>query len=329
VEAQTISHSLCANDPRVKRYFVDNPVPGMNYSWNVSGGGAVLPSTSDTLYVNWDSTPGIYEVSLYGVLNATCETDTAHYFIEILPVPSLHITGNSNVCAGEKITLNATGTNQIVWSNGVIGNTSEYFPTTPTTVWARGFDGTCFSDTTYFNLTPVPLPTAAFSSNPSEGEAPLTVSFFNQSTHASNYTWNLGNGVFSTEQNPSTIYQNPGNYTVSLVTENAAGCSDSVTFEYIVVNEAFSWFIPNSFTPNGDGLNESFKPYFPDFVAYTLYIFDRWGDIIFQSTSVSDSWYGEKKGKPVQQGIYTYRVVFRSPTDNKEIEKIGSVAVIR
>lgn len=327
--AQAISHSICSNDVRVKRYFVQNPVQGMTYTWNVSGGGVVLPSSSDTLYVDWGTVPGIYAVSLYGVLNASCETDTVVYLIEVLPIPSLQILGNSNVCVGEKITLNATGANQIVWSNGHNGNTSDFFPSGNTTVWAVGNNGTCYSDTAFFNLTPIPLPSASFTLNPTEGEAPLKVSFFDQSTNASSYFWDFGNGLTSTEQNPTNLYLTPGSYSVTLVTENSAGCSDSMTFEFVVVNDGFTWFIPNSFTPNGDNSNEIFRPYFPDFVEYTLGIFDRWGNVIYQSTSVDGSWDGMLDKKPVLPGVYVYRLAFRLPNDQKQIVKTGSVTLLR
>lgn len=328
VNAQIISHSLCANDVRVKRYFVQNPVPGMTYTWNISGGGVVLPSASDTLYVNWGTTPGIYTVTLYGTI-ATCETDTVLYNIEILPIPSINITGNTNVCVGEKITLQAVGTSQITWSNGSNLNTVDFFPTGNQRVWAIGYDGTCYSDTTFFNLTPVPLPYTQFTLNPSQGEAPLKVSFFDQSTNATSYFWNFGNGVTSTEQNPTNLYLHPGNYEVTLVTENSAGCKDSMTFEFVVVKEGFTWFLPNSFTPNGDNNNEIFRPYFPDFVEYTLGIFDRWGNVIYQSTSVDGSWDGTLDKKAVPQGVYVYKLAFRLPNDQKQIVKTGSVTLLR
>lgn len=327
--AQVISHTVCANDSRVKRYFVQNPVPGMLYTWTVSGGGTVLPSSSDTLYVDWGSTPGVYNVSLYGVLNSTCETDTAVYGIEILGIPTVQVQGNTNVCAGEKITLNATGAPQMLWSNGGTGSTADYFPTGNQEVWALGYDGTCFSDTAFMDLTPVPLPQAAFGSNPNEGEAPLKVSFYDQSLHAVSYYWDFGNGITSTEQNPTNLYQEPGSYSVLLITQNAAGCSDSVRFDYIWVSEAFAWYVPNTFTPNGDNHNEIFRPYFPYFVEYTLGIYDRWGNVIYQSTSVDGSWDGTKDKKYVPNGVYTYKISFRHPFTDKQEGKTGHVTLVR
>lgn len=328
--AQTISHSVCANDTRVKRYFVNNQVPGITYTWAISGGGTVIPSASDTLFVDWGNVPGIYRITSHGMLNGGCESDTGEYFIEILPAPIVDIQGNTNVCAGEKVTLTATdGGNQILWSNGDTDPGSDFFPTQPTTVWVVATDGTCPSDTAFLTITPVPLPVSAFTASPTEGEAPLTVNFSNQSSNGATYGWDFGNGKQGAGANPSTVYQTPGSYPVTLVTTNAAGCTDTSRFEFIVVNEAFTWFVPNTFTPTDDSRNEIFRPYFPTFVEYTLSIFDRWGNTVYQSTSVDGSWNGTKDSKPAPQDVYTYRISFRSPTDNKQHQKWGSVTLLR
>lgn len=328
--AQPVSHRVCANDPRVKRYFVPNPDPNMTYTWALSGGGQVLPSASDTFYVNWGNTPGIYRVSLYASLNGACASDTARYNVEILPTPTLNIQGNGNVCEGAKVSLSASGAAQIAWSNLTTGPTADFYPTGPTRVWAIGFDGSCLSDTTFFDLTPIPLPVASFSASPLQGEAPLFVSFANTSQNGHTYAWDFGNGVVSQAQNPSTQYVLPGEYPVTLVTQNLAGCSDTTRFQFIVVNEAFAWFIPNTFTPTGDQINEVFKPYFKDFIEYTLSIFDRWGNLIYQSTGTDGAWNGKTiEHKDAAQDVYVYRIRFRAPNDKKEQIRTGSVTLLR
>lgn len=329
-QSQVISHSVCANDPRVKRYFVDNPQPGIDYVWNVSGGGTVQPSVTDTLYVDWGTVPGIYTVSVYGMLNGSCPSDTAEYLIEVLPAPPLTIQGSGNVCEGEKVTLTATGAAQVGWSDNTVGSSADFYPTGPTTVWALGFDGTCFSDTAFFTLTPIPLPVAGFDANPTQGEAPLLVNFTNASLNGNAYLWDFGNGHTSTAESPAVVYATPGTYPVTLVAQNLAGCSDSTRFEFIVVNEAFAWYIPNSFTPTGDQMNELFKPYFKDFVEYTLSIFDRWGNVVYQGTGIDGAWDGKTlTQKDAAQGVYVYRVDFRSPNDQKQHVKTGSVTLVR
>lgn len=329
-QAQAVSHSVCANDPRVKRYFVDNPVAGIDYTWAVSGGGTVLPSNSDTLYMDWGTVPGIYTVSVYGSLNGNCPSDTARYLVEVLAPPALAIQGNSNVCEGKKVTLTATGTTQVLWSDNSTTPSADFYPTGPTTVWALGYDGTCFSDTAFFTMTPIPLPVADFDATPEQGEAPLLVNFLNGSLNGNAYLWDFGNGSQSVAENPAVVYAVPGTYPVTLVTQNLAGCSDTTRFEFIVVNEAFSWYIPNAFTPTGDYRNEIFRPYFPDFVEYTLAIFDRWGNVVYQSTGIDGAWNGKTlTQKDAEQGVYVYRIDFRAPNDQKEQVKTGSVTLVR
>lgn len=328
--SQAVSHSVCANDPRVKRYFVNNPEPGINYTWNLSGGGTVLPSGTDTLYVNWGTVPGIYTVSVFGSLGGNCPSDTVEYLVEVLPAPTLSIQGNSNVCEGEKVTLTATGATQIVWSDNTLGPTADFYPTGPTTVWALGLAGTCPSDTAFFTMTPIPLPVAGFTANPTQGEAPLLVTFNNASLNGNAYYWDFGNGNNSVAESPAVVYSAPGSYPVTLVTQNLAGCDDTLHFEFIVVNEAFSWYVPNSFTPTGDYRNEIFRPYFRDFVEYSLAIFDRWGNTVYQSTGIDGAWNGKTIAhKDAEQGVYAYRIRFRSPNDQKEQVKTGSVTLVR
>lgn len=290
----------------------------------------MLPQpNSDTLFVKWGSQPGIYSVTVKGMVGTGCTIDSVTYGVQILGLPQVQITGDMNVCAGQKITLTATGVSDVVWSNGVQGDVADFFPLGSTQIWARGTDGTCFSDTTYFTITPVPLPVAAFSANPLKGEAPLRVTFFDQSSHAASHEWDFGDGNTSMDRNPQNVYGIPGSYAVSLKVYNTAGCADSIRFEYIVAEEQFSWFVPNSFTPNGDYFNEYFRPYFPDTLTYTLSIFDRWGGEIYRTTSLHGRWDGNMDGRPVPQGVYVYRLNFRHPVTHKHTEKTGIVTLIR
>lgn len=329
LSAQAVSHTLCANDARVKRYFVSNPEPGMVYNWSISGGGQVLGTNSDTLYVDWGSVPGIYEVYLLGSLGGNCQADSVIYRVEVLPLPQLQITGNLPVCAGEKLTLQANGVTSVLWSNGETTAEASFFPTGNQTVWAVGSNGVCASDTAFALITVAPEPVAAFSANPLSGEAPLSVSFFNGSSNAQSYFWNFGNGAISTAENPIALYTAPGEYPVMLRVQNQAGCADSLLYNFIVVSEAFAWFVPNTFTANGDNLNEFFRPLFPVPVTYTLSIFDRWGNLLYDETSIDASWNGIYDGKQVPQGIYQYRLQFRHPNTQKSIEKIGHITLIR
>ncbi|HEX5002501.1 MAG TPA: gliding motility-associated C-terminal domain-containing protein [Bacteroidia bacterium] len=88
-----------------------------------------------------------------------------------------------------------------------------------------------------------------------------------------------------------------------------------------------SMYIPNSFTPNGDGLNDTFGVYGEAIKDFRMQVFNRWGQIIFESTNVNQRWDGVFDGIPVPQGSYVYRVVASGVT-GKTDTRDGTVNVI-
>ena len=113
--------------------------------------------------------------------------------------------------------------------------------------------------------------------------------------------------------------------------KNSHGCisKDEVCVE---VRKEFALYIPNTFTPNGDGLNDIFKPLGYGIVDYELTIFNRWGQLLFsgkgsfvEGTFVS--WDGKYKGKTVEQGVYTYKFVYTTASKKTET-KTGELNVI-
>src|SRR5690606_36131591 len=97
-------------------------------------------------------------------------------------------------------------------------------------------------------------------------------------------------------------FQNPGEYIVKQIKTNAFGCSDTLK-KLIVIEDEFAFFIPNAFTPNGDGLNDTFYPVIYGVTEYAFYIFDRWGNVVFQSNQIGEAWNGTISRKiPAQNG---------------------------
>lgn len=88
-------------------------------------------------------------------------------------------------------------------------------------------------------------------------------------------------------------------------------------------------FIPNSFTPNDDGLNEVFLPVVPESKSYTLQVFNRWGTKIFETSSATQGWDGRFKGKECQADVYAYTLEFTEKTKNKKFIYNGKVLLIR
>ncbi len=179
------------------------------------------------------------------------------------------------------------------------------------------------------------LPIAAFTSSSTIFNEPIeNINFINNSVGALTYLWNFGDGQTSTENNPSHTFQNTSiGSLVQLVAYSAGGCSDTV-IAYIGFEEEQVFYVPNSFTPDGDEYNNLFFPFFYsgyDPYNYELAIFDRWGELIFRSNNVLEGWdgsYGDQ-GRKAQDGTYIWKITFKTPINDKRIQVAGHVNLIR
>ncbi|MGZ4055048.1 MAG: PKD domain-containing protein [Bacteroidia bacterium] len=122
-------------------------------------------------------------------------------------------------------------------------------------------------------------------------------------------------------------YQNEGTYTITQIVTNADGCSDTAKIN-VTIEFDNTLFAPNAFTPGGNGLNDIFKLYGVGIIDFKLMIFDRWGEMIFQSDDINKGWDGFYKGNPVELGVYVWKANY----DTKKLRgqfRIGHVTVIR
>ena len=146
----------------------------------------------------------------------------------------------------------------------------------------------------------------------------------------STWTWDFGDGENSVFQNPVHIYADSGYYTVILEVMNEFGCIDEFS-DIVKIEPEHIIHFPNSFTPNGDTYNDVFMPKGIGINSeFEMYIFNRWGDIIFEAFDATLSWdgFGNKGKKPVQEGVYVYVVYFRDHI-GKQHEYVGHVTLIR
>jgi len=147
--------------------------------------------------------------------------------------------------------------------------------------------------------------------------------------------WHFGdiNSAYNTsdESNPKHDYKQAGTYTVTCWVQSAPGCADSLVKE-ITVEDVSDFFIPNTFTPNNDGLNDVFMPVFnhTDLENYSFTIFNRWGGIVFETNDVSNGWDGSFKGasKPAPEGVYVWIISFKGEKQIA-VEKKGTVSLLR
>jgi gliding motility-associated-like protein len=123
------------------------------------------------------------------------------------------------------------------------------------------------------------------------------------------WEWEFGDGFKSTEKNPVHVFEKPGQYEVKLTGIDKFGCNTVETNEVLVNSQEEMMVIPNAFSPNDDGLNDTFKPKMRGITEYNVQVFNNWGEKIFFATGVeSEGWDGTYKGQKLPAGNYIYRI---------------------
>jgi gliding motility-associated-like protein len=262
------------------------------------------------------------------------------------PLPVFTPSTPYRVCLGDVIEISCITdpVNSVNWSlsNGLTGAGCQLdaFPAN----WIGCIDATviittpfgCTSEFTYNDYICVdPLPNPNFWAQPSNPSfiTPTTM-FTNTSTGAVSYEWNFGDGssnVYTTDAQHTFPDAGPGKYTVTLIATSEYGCVDSISMPINVISELI-FYVPNAFTPDGDDHNNVFKPVFYsgyDPYDYTLLIFNRWGEVIFESRNTEVGWDGTYGSMPVQDGVYIWKITVGNLEDAKRIEKIGHVTLMR
>ncbi|SHO64493.1 PKD domain-containing protein [Algoriphagus zhangzhouensis] len=141
------------------------------------------------------------------------------------------------------------------------------------------------------------------------------------------WNWDFGDGGQSSEQNPIHQYQRKGSYTVTLTTIDSIGCMSEYQIQVEVFDD-YNVIIPNAFTPD-NVKNQYFKPKYRGIASMHLYIFNTWGELIFESNSLETlGWDGTLNGTDVPNGNYVYRAKFTSRS-GEEFERAGVFILIR
>jgi PKD repeat protein len=183
-------------------------------------------------------------------------------------------------------------------------------------------------------LTVIPKPDAQFSFTPSNPtiESP-EVQFINESTQATNFIWNFGDNTVSSEIDPIHTYlAEAKSYTVTLIATDATKtCTDRYS-RTLVIEDQVLFFIPNAFSPGSGSLNETFQPVFVsgiDIYQFHLQIFNRNGELVFESFDPQGAWDGFYGSKLVDLGVYIWKVEFVESQKDKTHTKTGTVTVLR
>lgn len=310
---------------------VNASCPAANaWSWDFGDGSTSSSFDPSHTYAS----PGTYTVTLTSSGGACNPPGTVTHSLTTLNaeiVSSNDVSCNGGYDGSATVGVSAPG-NNFTYSWSPVGGNGPIAVGLPAGNYSVTVTDTAgCSDVATLTITQPP-PLAAFTASAFQTDVYNTeIFFFDQSPGAISWSWNFGDLVFSTAQNPVHVYAGAGVYNVVLTVNYANGCSDSIVHE-IIINEDFTFYAPNSFTPGGDGVNEIFLPLGVGWEtgSFELWIYDRWGQEIFHTNEPALGWDGKSSGgkSVVQEDIYVWRVNVRDGS-GKAHEFTGKIAVLK
>ena len=266
---------------------------------------------------------GLYIINAY---DTVCAVEPDSIIINVFDQPVITITPqNPEVCIGESIDLTANGGVSYNWNTLEQSESISVLPISTQIFTVIGTDIHDCRDTASANVIVKPIPILTISPNPIViflGEiVTLTV---NSNIPGTNFQWSNG------DVNP-TIEISP-DYTMMIGVEgNLDGCTNFQEIEIIVkipLTECHI-YLPNSFTPDGDGLNDIFIPYLDNAEIVSISIYNRWGQLIFTSNNSLMGWDGTFAGEQCMEGVYSYMIRYKQVDTGELKQKYGSVSLIR
>ena len=304
----------------------------------------------DWYYVMGGTSPAVENTSHL----ATTITQDRTYFVKVtsplgcvtwdsinlyLVKPDLQ-TDKDRICTGDSVRLTAGRAAYFEWSsnppdpdlNGQ--STSSEITVSPkeTTVYSVIGHGTngCSATALTQKITVYPYPILHVSLTPDyiDSENP-SVQFSDLSENSSSSLWNFGNGNTSSTRTVVFTFTDlsQDSILVSLVSSNPLGCSRDTSF-YVPVGIFAVWF-PNAFTPILE-TNKIFKPYTANVLEdYQLFIYDRFGSLVFSTNNIEEGWDGTYKGHDCRQGTYVYVATYRRSGVERLMTQKGTVTLIR
>ncbi len=293
----------------------------------------------DFPYAHRYAQDGIYRVLLTLIDTNYCNaphTDTLVLRVAANVVASFIAPDSS--CAPSTISFDNTtkGGESFTWNfgDGSQPSTEAYpvhtYPNPGTyTVSLQVVDNnTCnITDDTSITITVFGPPSAEFSFTPVKPVENTPTSFVNQTIGAISYLWEFGDGEVSTETNPVHQYNKTGTYDVCLLATNAAGCTDTICKQVAaIVIPLFD--VPNAFSPNGDGMNDVLMVRGFGIAKFNFKIFNRWGQLVFESNDPGVGWDGRFKGTVQPMDAYAF-VVNVEFSDGTTANKTGNITLLR
>jgi len=306
--------AICAGDSLI----LDAGNPGFNYNW----------STGDTIQTISVDTSGIYWVTVSDT-SGTCQ-DIDSIILTVIDSIVAVITPDTGICEGDNIQLNASGGVNYVWSPSTgLSNTSIANPIANpilTTTYQVIVSGCGIPDTAQVTITVTSYPIVNIGKDTTICSKDSVI--LDAGNPGANYLWSTG----ATTQ--TITVSTAGQYSVQVTDSNDCTSSDNINIKVDVCEENIL-FIPNSFSPNGDGDNDILFVRGSGIKNVKLFIYNRWGEKVFESWSllskydiIKKGWDGTYRGKPLNTAIFAWYAEVEFEDGNKIYRK-GNVTLIR
>lgn len=285
--------TICANDVATLTAIVNGGLSPYSYNWSNGGSSSTIqasPTTTSTYLVTVSDYCG--------------QTGTDTVVVTVSPELDISVP-DVIVCPGQSATLIPSGASSYTWSTGITGSnpgiTAPLMTTTTYTV--TGTSSSCSGSASV--TVHVDNFQGDFSISYPIPEDITTVHYTDLTSGSVAWLWDLGGGSSSTIQNPTTTYNTPGIYSITLIVTNMNDCIDTIV-KSIEIYPKLEILIPNVFTPNGDGFNDVFGPVMSGFKSFHMEIYNRWGKMVFVTDDYEVLWDGIINNTLASDGVYFY-----------------------
>jgi len=281
---------------------------------------------------------GTYTVALYLNDDNFCNSpDSKKLILKVNPLVEAKLSTPPVGCVPyNALFTNLSGTSDVTWefsdgSTTNVENPVKLFSTPGTyqvRIIARDPNTCNLIDTSdYFSFIVSERPNAAFTWQPNPPITNTPTQFTNLSTGATHYLWNFGDGQSSTQENPIYQYISTDNFNAQLIAYNQYECTDTFT---LVVRTLIDPLldVPNAFTPGRFGENSVIKVKGFGISKLDWKIYNRWGQLVFQSNNIYKGWDGTFKGKLQPMDVYAYTLE-ANLTNGQFVKKTGDITLIR